>query len=572
MKKFISVLLALILICGSAFTAGVYAQEDKGEICFAVASDVHYVTPAKTATSTPYNEGVETTFKSGKDSLYNQSGFIIDEFLDQCAKNPECRFVLITGDIATHGRDFASEHEAVAAKFRKFEQETGKQVYVINGNHDSALNCAVGREDFISIYHEFGYDKAVSVDENTCSYSVNLNDEYTLVALDTCDERYRVVPNNDLSRMNWAVTQIRNAKREGRKVIMIMHHNLLEHNPYQKALEKNYVVDTPYSFAGLLADLGVKLVFSGHTHVTSATSYTSFLGNTIYDFSMPSLGNFPAEYKLFKMTDSEIKYETKKIEHIDADKLAEVCKGFSKKDIALMKNDFQQYTWNRSHAVYSKKIRKDISPETVGIKESSALYGKLKLVTDGLRELSDTPIYGENGIQAMAAAYGLEIPNSSYSTLNETLTTAYLTYKSGRRIYSQDSDDFKLIVKLIAFSIRKSAAEAADGDVLFDANAFLRELGYSGTVADNILKEFSKKYGFATPEEKAALSLAFALFGGFCSDTDGVENRDGTIPGYGVKETAQNRFAAAFEKILIKIIEIIKKFYPIFNQFFEKVI
>lgn len=117
----------------------------------------------------------------------------------------------------------------------------------------------------------------------------------------------------------------------------------------------------------------------------------------------------------------------------------------------------------------------------------------------------------------MAAAYGLEIPNSSYSTLNEALTTAYLTYKSGRRIYSQDSDDFKLIVKLIAFSIRKSAAEAADGDVLFDANAFLRELGYSGTVADNILKEFSKKYGFATPEEKAALSLAFALFGDFAA-------------------------------------------------------
>ena len=59
MKKFISVLLALILICGSAFTAGVYAQEDKSELCFAVASDVHYVTPAKTATSTPYNEGVK---------------------------------------------------------------------------------------------------------------------------------------------------------------------------------------------------------------------------------------------------------------------------------------------------------------------------------------------------------------------------------------------------------------------------------------------------------------------------------------------------------------------------------
>lgn len=148
-----------------------------------------------------------------------------------------------------------------------------------------------------------------------------------------------------------------------------------------------------------------------------------------------------------------------------------------------------------------------------------------------MRELSDTPIYGENGIQAMAAAYGLEIPNSSYSTLNEALTTAYLTYKSGRRIYSQDSDVSKLIGEAHRPSLScKSAAEAADGDVLFDANAFLRELGYSGTVADNILKEFSKKYGFATPEEKAALSLAFALFGGFCSDTDGVENRTEPIP------------------------------------------
>lgn len=63
------------------------------------------------------------------------------------------------------------------------------------------------------------------------------------------------------------------------------------------------------------------------------------------------------------MTDSEIKYETKKIEHIDADKLAEVCKGYSKKDIALMKNDFQQYTWNRSHAVYSKKSARTFRPK-----------------------------------------------------------------------------------------------------------------------------------------------------------------------------------------------------------------
>ena len=570
MKKFICVALALTLILGSFFTIGAFAQEDEKVAGFAVASDIHYVTPTKNAASTPADEGIETTFNSESDSLYNQSGFIIDEFLKQCAENPECQFVFITGDLATHGRDFASEHEAVAAKFRKFEKETGKQVYVINGNHDNTSKGVISHKEFVSIYHEFGYDEALSTDEGTCSYSVNLNDEYTLVALDTCDERYRVVPNNDLSRMNWAVTQIKKAKSEGRKVIMIMHHNLLEHNPYQKITEKNYVVDTPYSFAGLLADLGVKLVFSGHTHRENATSYTSFKGNTIYDFSMPSLGNFPAEYKLFKMTDEEINYETKKIEHIDADKLAEVCKGFSDEDIALMKNDFQQYTWNKSYADYSESLSDGISPELLGVEESSALYGKLKPVTDKIKEMSETPIYGENGIQAQAAEYGLEIPQSNYKTLNEALTTAVLKCKIGEKTYSRESDDFNLIIKLLAFSIRKSAADAADEYMLSDANALLQKLGYSGTAADNMLKKFSEEYGFATPEEKEALSVAFALFGGYCSETDGVDNRNGTLPGYGVKEDGQNKFVAFFEKIVQKILELLKTLPPIFAPYFVK--
>ena len=137
MKKFICIVLALTLVFGSSLAIGAFAKESEKTTGFAVASDIHYVTPTKNADSTPADEGIETTFNSEGDSLYNQSGFIIDEFLRQCAGNPDCRFVLITGDLATHGRDFASEHEALAAKFRKFENETGKQVYVINGNHDN---------------------------------------------------------------------------------------------------------------------------------------------------------------------------------------------------------------------------------------------------------------------------------------------------------------------------------------------------------------------------------------------------------------------------------------------------
>lgn len=570
LKKSLSIILSLTLVLCSCLVLTASAKNDSDEFGFAVASDTHYVHPVKQAGTTLADEGWVTTFNSESESLTNQSGFIIDEFLKECAENPKCQFVLITGDLATHGRDYVSEHEAVAAKFRKFEKETGKQVYVINGNHDNAKDMPVDHKKFTEIYHEFGYDEALSTDEGTCSYSANLNDEYTLVALDTCDERYRVVPNNDITRMDWAVKQIKAAKKQGKKVIMIMHHNLLEHNPFQKLNEKNYVVNTPYSFAGLLADLGVKLVFSGHTHCNNVKSYTSFLGNTIYDFSMSSLGNFPAEYKYFNVTDSKISYETKKINHIDADKLAEVCKGFSNEALEIMKNNLQAYTWSMSYREYSEDLRENISPETLGVEESSALYAKLKPVTDTIKEMSDTPIYGKGGIQEQAAAYGLEIPDSEYKTLNDAMTLAILRCKIGDKRYNLNSNDFTVLIRLLAFTVRKSIAATADSDILSGANEMLGKLGYKGSVADNMLRDFSEKYGFATPEEKEALAIAYGLWGGYFSDVDGVENRDGAIPGYAVKEANENQFIIMAKKLFKLVIDLLNKifisFYPVFGK------
>ncbi|MEE0443348.1 MAG: metallophosphoesterase [Acutalibacteraceae bacterium] len=570
LKKSLSIILSLTLVLCSCLVLTASAKNDSDKFGFAVASDTHYVHPVKQAGTTLADEGWVTTFNSESESLTNQSGFIIDEFLKECAENPKCQFVLITGDLATHGRDYVSEHEAVAAKFRKFEKETGKQVYVINGNHDNAKDMPVDHKKFTEIYHEFGYDEALSTDEGTCSYSANLNDEYTLVALDTCDERYRVVPNNDITRMDWAVKQIKAAKKQGKKVIMIMHHNLLEHNPFQKLNEKNYVVNTPYSFAGLLADLGVKLVFSGHTHCNNVKSYTSFLGNTIYDFSMSSLGNFPAEYKYFNVTDSKISYETKKINHIDADKLAEVCKGFSNEALEMMKNNLQTYTWSMSYREYSEDLRENISPETLGVEESSALYAKLKPVTDTIKEMSDTPIYGKGGIQEQAAAYGLEIPDSEYKTLNDAMTLAILRCKIGDKRYNLNSNDFMVLIRLLAFTVRKSIAATADSDILSGANEMLGKLGYKGSVADNMLRDFSEKYGFATPEEKEALAIAYGLWGGYFSDVDGVENRDGAIPGYAVKEANENQFIVMAKKLFKLVIDLLNKiiisFYPVFGK------
>lgn len=556
MKKVLSILLSLSIVLCSSIVLSVGAVESELEIGFAVASDVHYVNPS-------ISDETETTFKSSEDSLEKQSSFILDEFLNQCAENENCQYVFITGDIATHGRDFISEHENVAAKFRAFENATGKQVFVINGNHDNAKGTVTDYKKFKEVYFEFGYNEAISVDEETCSYAVNLNDEYTLIAFDSCDEKYRVVPNNDFQRTSWLVKQLTLAKTQGKKVIMIMHHNILEHDPLQKIREKSYVVDTPYSYSGMLADLGVKLVFSGHTHKTNVTSYTSLLGNTIYDFSMPSLGNFPAEYKFVQATDDEIKYETKKINHIDSDKLAAVCEGYTQQELDLMENDFQAYTRNRSFGIYSKDILSMFSPSELGIEEDSALYPKAKSVTDNLQAMALTSIYGEGGIKQQAAEYGLEIPDSNFENLVEAMTTVALRTKRGEKIYSEDSDDFKVVARVIAFSIRKSLATAADKDILSSANEMLCKIGFTDGIANKALTSFCEKYGFATPCEKEAVSIVLALFGGFIDDVDGVGNREGTLPGYEAESKNESTVIGIIKEVIIKLLELVKSILTI---------
>ena len=285
---------------------------------------------------------------------------------------------------------------------------------------------------------------------------------------------------------------------------------------------------------------------------------------------MSSLGNFPAEYKYFNVTDSKISYETKKINHIDADKLAEVCKGFSNEALEMMKNNLQTYTWSMSYREYSEDLRENISPETLGVEESSALYAKLKPVTDTIKEMSDTPIYGKGGIQEQAAAYGLEIPDSEYKTLNDAMTLAMLRCKIGDKRYNLNSNDFTVLIRLLAFTVRKSIAATADSDILSDANEMLGKLGYKGSVADNMLRDFSEKYGFATPEEKEALAIAYGLWGGYFSDVDGVENRDGAIPGYAVKEANENQFIVMAKKLFKLVIDLLNKifisFYPVFGK------
>ena len=90
-----------------------------------------------------------------------------------------------------------------------------------------------------------------------------LNDEYRLLAIDSTtpgESRHGV----DSALVKWVSEQCAAAKAEGKKLIAIMHHNLVEHIVYVDILFPSAVVSVDsYDLANALADGGVKFIFTG---------------------------------------------------------------------------------------------------------------------------------------------------------------------------------------------------------------------------------------------------------------------------------------------------------------------
>lgn len=159
------------------------SAKEESDLSFALASDLHYNAPDEELVKT--NDDPLVWYANRRCAMENESGFIIDEFLRQCSESDDIDFVLIAGDLADNGRSRPEDHYAVAEKLREFEKKSGKEVYVINGNHDASEDGKTDYTLFKEIYADFGYDHALSARDDDCSYTADLGEKYRLIALDS---------------------------------------------------------------------------------------------------------------------------------------------------------------------------------------------------------------------------------------------------------------------------------------------------------------------------------------------------------------------------------------------------
>lgn len=550
MKKIISVILSAAMLF-SLVAVGFTANADDVTTTFAVASDLHYVEPREELEG-PIDDPIYW-YANRRAAMEDESGFIIDEFLNQCAEDDSVKFVLIPGDLVNDGRIVLQQHLDMAAKLKEFEDETGKQVYVINGNHDNgAGENDFKYDDFIENYYQFGYTEAIETMEGNCSYVADLNDEYRLIAVDSCDPTKSTEDGMTSDKVDWVLEQAAKAKEDGKYPILMMHHNLLDHLPVQRILSRNFIIRNHYTTAEKFANAGIKLVFTGHEHCSDAATYTSTKGNKIYDFATTSLTMYPIQYRVFNMTPDEIEYEARTVDKIDTDALTAAVSGYTQEHLDLMNAGFNAYAKGFFKAGVQYRLALGLTMEKIGIAEGEPFYNLVNTAVTGLTDILEMPLYGEtDSVEALAAEYGVELPKTDYETGWDLAMELAAAHYAGSENYPLDSDAISVFFKVVALILRDDLAGIAD-DVILGAVHEL--LGLEDGITTEITQLCTKLMGRATAVEYLLLAIASPLLYEFTLDSDGVDDNNGTLPGYGIGATAEDvleNISNIFEKIMV---------------------
>lgn len=304
---------------------------------FAVLSDTHYIS------MTTLHEGGK---HSPRDVLRHE---INRKVFDDLKARTDVDTILITGDLTDAG-DLDS-HREFAAILRDVQQ-SGKRVFVLTATHDfhysrawvsvydqpvryrsrpwekpwfdkentdyaslvteefahlSPAACApqikrvASPDDLWEIYRPFGRDQAFSVCDSAYSYAVKLEDKLWCLMLNNnfrdVDANYDASPTYSPACFRWIESIVRQAKAEGAFVFACTHHPLVPPVPAYKIGGTPRNMRNP-TVCHTLADIGLSLVFSGHTHFADVAFGSSDRGNVLCNVTTPSICFLPPAWRL----------------------------------------------------------------------------------------------------------------------------------------------------------------------------------------------------------------------------------------------------------------------------------
>ena len=281
--------------------------EERGPLKLVFASDMHLLGASLHDEGKAFQEKIRRD--DGKVIPFGRE--IVEAFLAEAA-SLNADVVVLHGDLTFEGE--RESHEELAGILRQ-AQEKGLQILVVPGNHDINNLVAssyfgektmpadsVTAEEFLEIYHEFGYDQALSRDEASLSYTYAVDEHTWLLMLDTNDYEPagKVGGKIEQETLQWMAEQLELADKEGVQVIPVGHHNLLQESrlyPFDCTIEGNEEI------IQLFEQHKLPLYISGHLHAARVKKHRTAPGVSEEEYGIreivtSSLSMSPCQYLL----------------------------------------------------------------------------------------------------------------------------------------------------------------------------------------------------------------------------------------------------------------------------------
>lgn len=274
-----------------------------------VATDMHVMD-----SSLIVSEGEALAFTFAHDrKMLRHSTEAFEAFVDSAIIH-HADVLLLSGDLTKDGERVSHEH--VARTLEK-ARKAGVECYVIPGNHDISNSNAcyydgdrtypaesVTVQEFADIYRHFGYDDTIVRDPHSLSYVCEPVSGLVLLCIDA--SIYGDVLNKGVigrPTLEWILKQIDDAKARGKQVFAMMHQQLADHVDGLNDMMDTFAIKDADDIACLLAEHGVHLVFTGHTHYSdAATIWNDKHTASLTDVTTGSIITYPSYYRVLTVS------------------------------------------------------------------------------------------------------------------------------------------------------------------------------------------------------------------------------------------------------------------------------
>lgn len=226
-------------------------------------------------------------------------------------------FLLLPGDLVQHGE--RENHQWMVDRLSQLPFPT----YVVPGNHDVVRQWGSSLEgkdrialaDFPKLYQQFGYG-----DEQQLYYQQEILPGVHLIGLNSnaFDAAGEQIGTGliDEAQLAWLDEQLE--ALAGKFVMVMVHHNVLEHLPGQSQtkLGQRYMISNAPELVKRLQAAKVPVAFTGHLHVQDIAQAGDF-----YAITTGSLVSYPHPYRLMSLTTDKagahhLKIESQRIEQV----------------------------------------------------------------------------------------------------------------------------------------------------------------------------------------------------------------------------------------------------------------